>query len=298
MSSSPAQMLAQIPRGASNEEWAELSETAPQLVATMRRYLIQLTTFLAPRSVDVADSTLRQLARWLTANTDVTVVADINRDHIEDYKLWLAVQPGSSRPTMAKNTQRQRLRMIRIFLERLIEWDWPDAPGRNPILHGDIPPRPEPLPKFLSDQDAAKLMAAARAHRLPRYRLVVEMLARTGMRANELCELSADAVTLIGDAYWLRIPVGSSEATATSPCTQNWSSSWPSGPRPTPITSGPRSDCSPTSTHRSVGARSTASSRRPPRRRASATPTRTSSATPWRPRRSTEACASRPSQRC
>ena len=51
-------------------------------------------------------------------------------------------------------------------------------------------------------------MAAARAHRLPRYRLVIEMLARTGMRASELCDLDADAVTLIGDAYWLRIPVG------------------------------------------------------------------------------------------
>ena len=56
---------------------------------------------------------------------------------------------------LSKNTQRQRLRMIRIFFERLIEWDWPDAPARNPILHGDIPPRPEPLPKFLDDRDAA-----------------------------------------------------------------------------------------------------------------------------------------------
>jgi hypothetical protein len=28
------------------------------------------------------------------------------------------------------------------------------------------------------------------------------------MRASELCDLAADAVTLIGDAYWLRIPVG------------------------------------------------------------------------------------------
>jgi hypothetical protein len=53
--------------------------------------------------------------------------------------------------------------MIRIFFERLIDWDWPDAPRRNPILHGDIPPRPEPLPKFLDDRDAARLMAAARA---------------------------------------------------------------------------------------------------------------------------------------
>ena len=197
-----------IPRPESHHDWAELTARAPQLTATMRRYLVQLTTFLAPRSVDVADSTLRQLARWLTTHTDITVVADIARTHIEDYKVWLAAQPGTKGPTLAKNTQRQRLRMIRIFLERLIEWDWPDAPGRNPILHGDIPPRPEPIPKFLTDRDAARFMAAARTHRLPRYRFVAEMLARTGLRAGELCDLAADAVTEIGDAHWLRVPVG------------------------------------------------------------------------------------------
>ena len=192
----------------SHREWPELSVRAPQLAATMRRYLLQLSTFLAPRSVDAADQTLRQFARWLTTHTDVTVVADISRSHIEDYKVWLAAQPGLKGPTLAKNTQRQRLRMIRIFLERLIEWDWPDAHQRNPILHGDIPPRPEPLPKFLTDHEAATFMAAARAHPLARYRIVAEVLARTGMRAGELCDLAADAVTVIGDAHWLRIPVG------------------------------------------------------------------------------------------
>jgi hypothetical protein len=70
-----------IPRPESHRDWASLAGQAPQLTATMRRYLVQLTTFLAPRSVDAADSTLRQLARWLTANTDVTVVADIGRTH-------------------------------------------------------------------------------------------------------------------------------------------------------------------------------------------------------------------------
>lgn len=196
------------PMPSAQREWAELSSTAPQLVATFRRYLIQLTTFLAPRSVDAADQTLRQFSRWLVTATDVRAVGEIKRSHFEDYKVWLASQPGARGGLMAKNTQRQRLRMIKICFERLIEWEWPDAPGRNPILSGDIPPRPEPLPKFLSDQDAAKLMAAARAHRLPRYRLVVELLARTGLRAGELCALEADAVTKIGDAHWLRVPVG------------------------------------------------------------------------------------------
>jgi len=198
-----------FPSNASNREWARMSTIAPQVVSTMRRYLVQLTTFLSPRSVEVADQTLRQFARWLTTATDITIVADIERTHVEDYKVWLAARPGQKGKLLAKNTQRHRLRMIRIFLERLIEWNWPDAPGRNPILHGDIPPRTEPIPRFLTDQQAAAFMAAARAHPVPRYRLVAQVLARTGLRTSELCELAADAVTRIGtDGYWLRVPVG------------------------------------------------------------------------------------------
>lgn len=51
-------------------------------------------------------------------------------------------------------------------------------------------------------------MTAARASTDPRDRLVLELLARTGMRAGELSDLDADAVVLIGQAHWLRIPLG------------------------------------------------------------------------------------------
>ena len=84
----------------------------------------------------------------------------------------------------------------------------PDAPPRNPVIAGDIPKKPEPLPKFLDDRDAARLMAAARASADPRDRLVVELLARTGMRAGELADLDADAVVQIGAGHWLRDPAG------------------------------------------------------------------------------------------
>ena len=46
----------------------------------------ELTTFLAPRSVDAADLSLCQFARCLLANTDAGVVADVTGVHIEDYK--------------------------------------------------------------------------------------------------------------------------------------------------------------------------------------------------------------------
>jgi site-specific recombinase XerD len=175
---------------------------------TLGRYLTQAATFLAPNSVEVADRTLRQLAAWLLEHTEVRTVADVRRNHIEEFKLWLAAQPGVRGDGLAPNTQRQRLRMLRVFFERIIEWDWSDAPTRNPIIGRDIPPRPEPLPKFLDDRDAARLMAAARAATDPRDRLVVEVLARTGLRTGELCDLDADAVVLIGDGHWLRVPVG------------------------------------------------------------------------------------------
>jgi len=189
-------------------EWAQITPAAPQLAATMRRYLGQLATFLAPRSVEVADNVLRQFACWLLAATSVTAVASISRDDIEDFKVHLAARPGGADGRLSASTCRQRLRTLRMFFERIIEWDWPDAPPRNPVLGGDIPPRPDPLPKFLNDQDAATLMAAARAAADPRDRLVMELLARTGMRAGELADLEADAVVRIGEAHWLRIPLG------------------------------------------------------------------------------------------
>jgi len=189
-------------------QWAVIAAQAPQLVDTMARYLAQAGTFLAPASVDSASLGLRQLSRWLLASTDIRIVAGINRNAIEGYKVWLADQPGNGGRRLSANTQRQRLRMLRVFFERIIEWEWADAPARNPIIGRDIPPRPEPLPKFLDDRDAAKLMAASKASTDPRDRLIMEILSRTGMRASEVCGLAPDAVVCIGDNHWLRVPVG------------------------------------------------------------------------------------------
>ena len=61
-------------------------------------------------------------------------------------------QPRPRGGTISPEAHRQRLRRVRSFFERIIEWDWPDASARNPVINGDIPRKPDPLPKFLESR--------------------------------------------------------------------------------------------------------------------------------------------------
>ncbi len=98
--------------------------------------------------------------------------------------------------------------MVRTFFERIIEWDWDDAPKRVPIFAGDVPKADDPLPKFLDDPAAAKFLATLAADPNRRRRLMVELLARTGMRASELDGIRDDAMFKVRDTWWLQIPLG------------------------------------------------------------------------------------------
>jgi integrase len=190
--------------------WDELAERVPQMVATMQAYLDQLTVSSRPATVEAASLALRHLAAHLTEiDPTCTTVAAIERRHIESYKLALAARPGRrDNKTVSNQTIRHNLGMVRTFFERVIDWDYPDAPRRVPIFTGDLPKADEPTPKFLDDPAAAKFMAALATDPNRRRRLIVELLARTGMRAGELGGLRDDAMYRLSDTFWLRIPLG------------------------------------------------------------------------------------------
>ena len=186
-----------------------VAEQRRQLLDTIDDYLAQIALSLRAGSVLSARGVLGRFADCLwEAHPEVSGAADIGRVHVETYKAWLSARPGRSGGRPAINTIRHSLGTVRMFLERIIEWGWDDAPVRVPIFAGDIPKKDEPLPKFLDDPTFALFMRAARAQDRPLTRLAVELLARTGMRVGELCSLEADAVVLIGETHWLRIPVG------------------------------------------------------------------------------------------
>ena len=202
---SPADGLGNLAAG-----WAPILHRQPQLAITAGQYLEQISISLSPSSVRVADQTLRWFCLFLAdTHPEVNGFVQVNRAIVEDYKLWLVARPGVKLNTAAtKNTVRQRLGTIRTFFDRIIEWDWPDAPARTPIFSIDLPIFDDPLPKFLDDAQAAALLRTASAEADPLRTLVIHLLLRTGMRVGELARLDSNAVVTMRDGHWLRIPLG------------------------------------------------------------------------------------------
>jgi integrase len=196
-------------RGAQPEiTWAEIARRAPQMVSTMAAFVDQQSVSSRPSTVAAFDLALRFFAGRVTeADPACVSVAGLERRHIEDFKRWQAERPGR-KGKLSTTTIRHRLGLLRTFFERIIEWGYDDAPARVPIFPGDFPKADEPLPKFLDDPTMARFMAAVTQDTNQRRRLMIELLARTGMRVGELAALEDDAMVQISETFWLRIPVG------------------------------------------------------------------------------------------
>ena len=269
------------------------------MVTTMRSYLDQLAVSSRPSTVDAASLALRHLAAHVTeSDPTCTSVAAIERRHVEAYKVALAARPGKGRnKTVSSTTIRHNLGMARTFFERIIDWDYPDAPRRVPIFTGDLPKADEPTPKFLDDPTAAKFMAALATDPNRRRRLIVELLARTGMRAGEIGGLRDDAMYRLGDTYWLRIPLGklhNDRSVPLHPLLVGLINDYRAWRGPT----SPGCSSNATTTSPSTGAPSTATCKQWPDGPASAVSIPTSSATPSPPNASTGACRWKPSPLC
>ena len=156
------------------EEWASVSA---RLAETLQGYVEQMRVTLRPGSMPHIERTLREFALWLRDQApEVTAVRDLRRAHIERYKRHVAQKPNLRGGRLSKRTIAGELSTLRICLERLAEWDGDDAPVRTLMFPGDVPKLDDPLPRFIDDGAAKKLIGAARATNDPFARLAVEFL--------------------------------------------------------------------------------------------------------------------------
>jgi hypothetical protein len=93
--------------------------------------------------------------RTSISSTSIRRVAGIRRDDIEDYEVWPSGSPGV-KGALSANTHRQLLRTLRASLERLIEWDWPDAPPATRSWAATSPKNPSRCRTSHDDRDTAR----------------------------------------------------------------------------------------------------------------------------------------------
>ena len=146
--------------------WDDLETALPQITATMRRYLTQIACTLRPGSVKGSDLGLRCFATFLAErHREIDTVAAVRRDHIEDYKPWLATRPGQKVPRLTPNTIAHRLGNLRMFFIRIDEWG-PHRPNRKPAPRRR-PRRPRPAVHLAPDRPATQHQPRYRGPPLP-----------------------------------------------------------------------------------------------------------------------------------
>ena len=122
--------------------WEEIFLRAPQMAASMVRYLDQLRVSARPATLRAYDDALRMFAGHITsADPECRSVTAIEHRHVEAHKTWMASRPGRNGGKLSPTTISHRLCLLRTFFERIIDWDYDDAPRRSPVYAGDFPER-------------------------------------------------------------------------------------------------------------------------------------------------------------
>jgi site-specific recombinase XerD len=143
---------------------------------------------LSPKTLSVYLSGAAELARWLTAETDVDSWAQVRRRHVEE---WI----GHLIDTTSASTANNRYRAV----QQLFKWlaDEEEIPA-NPMARMSPPRLEEKLVPLLSDLDAARLLKSCTGGGLVARRdlAILRLFMATGIRLAEMAGLRLDDVDL------------------------------------------------------------------------------------------------------
>jgi integrase len=194
------------------KQWGEIP---PDISSTVGRYLQQLALSFRPGTVRNERFRLHRFFSWLAGSMpEITAVSQIKRRHIEAFKehiRWVPPHPRLNRPpgtTLCSSTRYKILASIYYFLQRLTEWQWPEAPEKPLMFYQDLPPLDQPLPRFLDEVEAGRFLQTAQGYPDLFTRVCGVTLMLTGLRRGEFLNLTTDCVVQIGDSHWLRVPLG------------------------------------------------------------------------------------------
>ena len=99
-------------------------------------------------------------------------------------------------------------RRIRLFFEFSLIERLESSPDRNPFARADLPNEPDPVPRYLTDQEVRAILTYCDGQASPLQRVIIITLLHTGVRASELAALKVTDIVEIQGRCKLHIHAG------------------------------------------------------------------------------------------
>jgi integrase len=183
----------------------------PRMQAVVQRYLATRSITDEPNTVQGFDTTTHKFIAWI-AHTypQVETWAEITREQVLEYAeaMKTLISPQTGKP-LGVVSRRGQLSRLSVFLADIATWGWEDAPQRPLLLKGDLPKRPQRIPRYIPDQELDRLMMAIRALPCPFQRAALLTARWSGARREEIGRLSLECLDRYPDGTArLHIPAG------------------------------------------------------------------------------------------
>lgn len=175
----------------------------PELLATKDRFIAQLAVSMRPRTVRKYDYGISEFIGFLrSSNSGVGIFRDLRRRHAESWMCSLARRPIKS------STRGKKITYVRLFLERIVDWEWDEAPRERIFRMADMPPEDQYLPRPLS-RETDRLLQEDLSRRNTVPSKAILLLRATGLRSQELLDLEVDSLAHPSPGQWsLKVPLG------------------------------------------------------------------------------------------
>lgn len=151
-------------------------------------------------SVSIDERALRWFSLFLTRHHhEVTDAGGITREVLEHYLSWL-----TAAPEVSGNTTNTYLVVLRSFLQACHRHGWmPGLQAQAGLYLDELPPRPQPLPRFIPEFVMTQLENPGNLARLPDQttRHLLILIQETGLRARDACTLEFNPI-IIDSAGW------------------------------------------------------------------------------------------------
>src|SRR6266536_1478200 len=183
----------------------------PRIEAVAERYIAARRLTDRPGTILSLEFALRHFIGWLAeTHPSIESWASVTRDHLLEYAGFLD-QGATTRKgkPLATNTKRKRLSNLSRFFSDTAAWGWEETPGHSLLSVGDLPKLPERIPRYIPEEELARLMQAVGQLSCPYQRAALLIARWSGARRGEIRRLALHCLDRYPDGTArLHIPVG------------------------------------------------------------------------------------------